>query len=260
MPVPILAWPGAIAIGVSLGLLGSGGSILTVPVLVYLIGQDEKVAIAGSLFIVGTIALAGSLQFLKAKLIDWRNVLVFGVPGMAGTYFGAMIAAFVPGIVQLAMFAVVMLLASYMMLRPVDLDVPDHARRATWKIAVDGLVVGILTGLVGVGGGFLIVPALVLLGGLSMRKAVATSLLIIAMKSYSGFYKYIAVLEAQSLELDWNTLLVVTGLGIVGSFAGARMAHRVPQDKLKKGFGVFLIVMGIYILARSLPDVLGLVA
>lgn len=258
MAIPILAWPGAIAIGVSLGLLGSGGSILTVPVLVYLIGQDEKVAIAGSLFIVGTIALAGSLQFLKAKLIDWRNVFVFGLPGMAGTYIGATIAAFVPGIVQLAMFAVVMLLASYMMLRPVNLDSPEHTSRAAWKIAIDGLIVGMLTGLVGVGGGFLIVPALVLLGGLSMRKAVATSLLIIAMKSFSGFYKYIAVLEAQNLQLDWNTLMVVTGLGIVGSFAGAKMAHRVPQDKLRKGFGVFLVVMGIYILARSLPDVLGL--
>ena len=260
MPVPILAWPGAIAIGLSLGLLGSGGSILTVPVLVYLIGQDEKVAIAGSLFIVGTIALAGSLQFRKANLIDWRIVLVFGLPGMAGTYSGAMIAAYVPGIVQLTMFAIVMLLASYMMLRPVNLDLPGHAPRPVWKIAIDGLIVGILTGLVGVGGGFLIVPALVLLAGLSMRSAVATSLLIIAMKSYSGFYKYIAVLEAQNLQLDWNTLMVVTGLGIVGSIAGARIAHRVQQDKLKKGFGIFLIVMGIYILARSLPDALGLAA
>ncbi len=260
MPVPILAWPGAIAIGLSLGLLGSGGSILTVPVLVYLIGQDEKVAIAGSLFIVGTIALAGSLQFLKANLIDWRIVLVFGLPGMAGTYSGAMIAAYVPGIVQLTMFAIVMLLASYMMLRPVNLDLPGHAPRPVWKIAIDGLIVGILTGLVGVGGGFLIVPALVLLAGLSMRSAVATSLLIIAMKSYSGFYKYIAVLEAQNLQLDWNTLMVVTGLGIVGSIVGARIAHRVQQDKLKKGFGIFLIVMGIYILARSLPDALGLAA
>ena len=96
MPVSILAWPGAIAIGVSLGLLGSGGSILTVPVLVYLIGQDEKVAIAGSLFVVGTIALAGSMQFLRARLIDWRNVAIFGIPGMVGTYLGALLAAYVP--------------------------------------------------------------------------------------------------------------------------------------------------------------------
>ena len=253
-----MAWPGAIAIGVSLGLLGSGGSILTVPVLVYLLGQDEKVAIAGSLFVVGSIALAGSLQFLRAGFIDWRNVFIFGVPGMVGTYLGALIAAFVPGIVQLSLFAVVMLLASYLMLRPVKLEDVRNEPRAVWKIAIDGLIVGVITGLVGVGGGFLIVPALVLLGGLSMHKAVATSLMIIALKSFSGFYKYLDVLEKQGLDLDWQTLMLVTALGIVGSFAGAKMAHRVPQHKLKKGFGLFLIVMGIYILARSLPDALGL--
>jgi uncharacterized membrane protein YfcA len=258
MPASLLAWPGAIAIGVSLGLLGSGGSIITVPVLVYLLGQDEKLAIAGSLFVVGNIALAGSLQYVRAKLIDWRNVFVFGLPGMAGTYLGAMIAAYVPGILQLAFFALVMLLASYMMLRPVALSNEAHRRRATWKIAIDGLIVGIITGLVGVGGGFLIVPALVLLGGLTIHSAVATSLVIIALKSYSGFYKYLDVLDQQNLELDWQTLMIVTALGIVGSFAGAKIANRVPQDKLKKGFGYFLIVMGIYILARSLPEVMEL--
>jgi len=163
MAASLLAWPGAIAIGVSLGLLGSGGSIITVPVLVYLLGQDEKIAIAGSLFVVGNIALAGSLQYVRAGLIDWRNVFVFGVPGMMGTYLGAMIAAFVPGIVQLSVFALVMLLASYMMLRPVILANEVHEPRESWKIASDGLFVGVITGLVGVGGGFLIVPALVLL-------------------------------------------------------------------------------------------------
>ncbi len=258
MPASILAWPGAVAIGVSLGLLGSGGSILTVPVLVYLIGQDEKVAIAGSLFVVGTIALVGSLQFIRAKLVDWHNVLVFGLPGMAGTYLGAALAAYLSGIMQLTLFAGVMLLASWFMLRPIDLGSGgEHEPRATWKIAGDGLGVGVLTGLVGVGGGFLIVPALVLLGGMAMHRAVATSLVIIAMKSYSGFYKYTDVLEAQNLELDWNTLLIVTGLGIAGSLAGGKLANRLPQNTLKKSFGIFLIVMGIYILIRSAPDALG---
>jgi uncharacterized membrane protein YfcA len=258
MPASLLAWPGAVAIGVSLGLLGSGGSILTVPVLVYLIGQDEKVAIAGSLFVVGTIALVGSLQYVRAKLVDWHNILVFGLPGMAGTYLGAAIAAYLSGIMQLTLFAGVMLLASYFMLRPVDLEHADRSvARASWKIAGDGLAVGILTGLVGVGGGFLIVPALVLLGGMAMHRAVATSLVIIALKSYSGFYKYTEVLDAQNLDLDWNTLLIVTGLGIAGSLAGGKIANRVPQNALKKGFGVFLIVMGVYILFRSLPDALG---
>lgn len=258
MPASILAWPGAVAIGVSLGLLGSGGSILTVPVLVYLIGQDEKVAIAGSLFVVGTIALAGSMQFLRARLVDWHNVLVFGLPGMVGTYIGAALAAYLSGIMQLTLFAGVMLLASWFMLRPIDLGSGgEHEPRATWKIAGDGLGVGVLTGLVGVGGGFLIVPALVLLGGMAMHRAVATSLVIIALKSYSGFYKYIDVLEAQNLELDWYTLMIVTGLGIAGSLAGGKLANRLPQDTLKKSFGIFLIVMGIYILIRSAPDALG---
>jgi uncharacterized membrane protein YfcA len=256
MPVSVLAWPGAIAIGVSLGLLGSGGSIITVPVLVYLLGQDEKVAIAGSLFIVGSIALVGSLQYVRAGLIDWRNVLVFGAPGMAGTYLGALIAAYVAGVMQLGLFALVMLLASYMMLRPADLTHVEHTRREAWKIALDGLVVGVITGLVGVGGGFLIVPALVLLGGVTIHRAVATSLVIIALKSFSGFYKYIDVLNEQNLQLDWPTILLVTGLGIAGSFLGARIAKKMPQQRLKQGFGYFLVVMGLYILVRTAPDVL----
>ena len=254
----MLAVPGAIAIGLSLGLLGSGGSILTVPVLVYLVGQDEKVAIAGSLFIVGSIALAGGLQFLRAGFIQWRSVLIFGLPGMLGTYLGAMLSAYVSGVMQLALFALVMLVASALMLRPFDLQHAEGHERAAWKIASDGLIVGIITGLVGVGGGFLIVPALVLLGGLSMHQAVATSLIVIALKSFSGFYKYLDVLEQQSLQLDWKTLGIVTALGIIGSVAGSKLARRLPQEKLKRWFGYFLIVMGIYILARSGPAALGL--
>ena len=254
----MLAVPGAIAIGLSLGLLGSGGSILTVPVLVYLVGQDEKVAIAGSLFVVGSIALAGGLQFLRVGFIQWRSVLLFGLPGMLGTYLGAMLSAYVSGVMQLALFAVVMLVASALMLRPLDLQHAEGKERAAWKIAGDGLVVGVITGLVGVGGGFLIVPALVLLGGLSMHQAVATSLIVIALKSFSGFYKYLDVLEQQSLELDWKTLGIVTALGIIGSVAGSKLARRLPQDRLKRWFGYFLIVMGIYILARSGPAALGL--
>jgi len=185
-------------------------------------------------------------------------VLVFGLPGMVGTYIGAALAAYLSGIMQLTLFAGVMLLASWFMLRPIDLgSVGEHEPRATWKIAGDGLGVGVLTGLVGVGGGFLIVPALVLLGGMAMHRAVATSLVIIALKSYSGFYKYTDVLEAQNLELDWYTLMIVTGLGIAGSLAGGKLANRLPQNTLKKSFGIFLIVMGIYILIRSAPDALG---
>ena len=254
----VLALPGALAIGLSLGLLGSGGSILTVPVLVYLLGQDEKVAIAGSLFIVGSIAAAGGLQFLRAGFIQWRSVFVFGLPGMVGTYLGAVIAAYVSGVMQLALFALVMLMASWLMLRPLDLADAGAPARQAWKIAADGLVVGVITGLVGVGGGFMIVPALVLLGGLSMHHAVATSLIIIALKSYSGFVKYLDVLEQQSLSLDWTTLVVVTVIGIAGSVVGSKLARRLPQDQLKRWFGYFLVVMGLYILARSAPEALGL--
>lgn len=176
----ILTWPGALAIGLSLGLLGSGGSILTVPVLIYLLGQPEKVAIAGSLAIVGTIAAFGSLPHIQAGRVNWCSVLLFGVPGMAGTYLGAWLALFVSGAFQLALFAVVMLVASVLMLRPLDYANASSAPRAVWKIGIDGLLVGVIAGLVGVGGGFLIVPALVLLGGLSVHAAVATSLVIIA--------------------------------------------------------------------------------
>ena len=259
MTAAVLLWPGAIAIGVSLGLLGSGGSILTVPVLVYLLGQDEKVAIAGSLAIVGTIALAGSITYLRSRLIDVRAVVLFGGPGMLGTYLGAWLAAFVPGVAQLALFAVVMLLASWFMLRPMRLDSTAAAgARASWKIVVDGLGVGVITGLVGVGGGFLIVPALVLLGGLSMHSAVATSLVIIALKSYSGFWKYLDVLQQQNLSLDWEAIFLVTGLGIAGSIGGNLLATRLPQQRLRTLFGWFLIIMGVYILGRTLPSVLTL--
>ncbi|MBT8137713.1 MAG: sulfite exporter TauE/SafE family protein [Gammaproteobacteria bacterium] len=250
----ISAWLGAIAIGLSLGLLGSGGSIVTVPVLVYLFGQDEKVAIAGSLAIVGTIALAASLPYMRRGYVDWRNVMVFGLPGMLGTYLGAWLAAFVSGLVQLSLFALVMLAAAVLMLRPMRIDDAPHVPRATWKIAVDGLLVGVVTGLVGVGGGFLIIPALVLLGGLRMHNAVATSLVIIALKSYSGFYKYLEVLAGQDLALDWQVIALVTTLGVAGSLAGNLLATRLPHQLLKRIFGIFLVMMGCYILVRSLPQ------
>ena len=254
-----LAILGAITIGVSLGLLGSGGSILTVPVLVYLVGQEEKLAIAGSLAIVGSIALVGSFPYMYRRLVDWRNVLLFGLPGMAGTYAGAWSSQFVSGLLQLTVFALVMLSASYLMLRPLKIngstDQP-RAPRHMGRIAADGFVVGIVTGFVGVGGGFLIVPALVLLGGLSMHRAIATSLVIIALKSFTGFFKYLDVLEAEQISLDLSILILVTGLGIAGSFVGQFVADRVPQNALKRVFGIFLIVMGAYILYRSLPSLI----
>ncbi len=249
----ILAIIGAAVIGLSLGLLGSGGSILTVPVLVYLLGQDEKIAIAGSLAIVGTIALVGAIPYMMKKLVDWQNVLWFGIPGMIGTYMGAYVSQFIPGIAQLTLFAIIMLLASYKMIR--QQPTIEHAvtQRAVVNISVDGLVVGVITGIVGVGGGFLIVPALVLMGGLSMRRAVATSLVIIALKSYSGFYKYLDVLKEQGYSLDWSTLSMIAGIGILGSFAGNLISDKLPQQKLKRFFGIFLVVMAVFILFKTVP-------
>jgi uncharacterized membrane protein YfcA len=249
---------GAVAIGLVLGLLGSGGSILTVPVLVYLAGQPDKVAIAESLAIVGAIAAVGALPYARQKLVDWHSVLYFGVPGIVGTYAGAALAKWVPGPVQLALFAIVMLLAAGLMFRGrKDLPEGEHKRQALWKIAGEGLGVGVLTGLVGVGGGFLIVPALVLLGGLSMRLAVGTSLLIIAAKSMAGFWKYTDVLAETGLYVDWSLIGIFAAIGIVGSFAGNALSQRVPQAQLKRGFAVFLVVMGGFILAKEGPKALG---
>lgn len=253
----VLGWIGAIFIGLSLGLMGSGGSILTVPVLVYLFGQDEKVAIAGSLAIVGTIALAGGLGYLKAKLIDWKTVLLFGIPGMIGTYLGAWVASFIPGIVQLVLFSLVMIAAAFMMIKKHNIN-NESQQRYRVKIVIDGLIVGVITGIVGVGGGFLIVPALVLLGGLNMRNAVATSLIIIAMKSYSGFYKYIDVLKQQGLQLDWETIGLVSVIGIFGTFLGNYLCNKIPQKQLKKYFAYFLLVMAAFILYKELPGVINI--
>lgn len=247
---------GALAIGLSLGLLGSGGSILTVPVLVYLFGQDEKVAIAGSLAVVGTIALAGAIPYALRRQVDWRNVLWFGLPGMLGTYIGAWIANFISGAAQLALFAGVMLLAAIMMLRPAPNVDDSDSHRHPFKIVADGLGVGALTGIVGVGGGFLIVPALVLLGGLGMHLAIGTSLIIIAMKSASGFIKYLDVLDRFDLNLDWFVLGIVTASGILGTFAGHALSGRIPQSSLRRIFAVFLLLMGAWIMWRTLPKVI----
>ncbi len=247
---------GALGIGLTLGLLGSGGSILTVPVLTYLVGQDEKVAIAGSLAIVGIISAVAVLSQLGKGRIHWRSVLWFGIPGMAGTYLGAWLGGFVPGALQLLVFSGLMALAAWRMLRPVKTEPGTTADRSTWKIVLDGLAVGALTGFVGVGGGFLIVPALVLLGGLSMPVAVATSLVIIVMKSASGFYKYQQVLEVQQLSLDWQIIGLISALGIVGSLLGTRVKDSLPQDRLQQIFAILLLGMTAYMLWQLLPQVL----
>ena len=247
----IWAVVGAVVIGLSLGLLGSGGSILTVPVLVYVLGHADKPAIAESLAIVGGIALIGALPGVFGKRVDWRMVLLFGVPAMAGTWLGAMVSLWVPGAVQLLIFALVMLLAAGLMLRgrgPTAKDGGGEVDRPLWVLVLaEGLGVGVLTGLVGVGGGFLIVPALVLLGGLGMRQAVATSLVIIAGKSAAGFWKYLGVLGELNMQIDWQTIGLFIAIGGGGAILGSRIGGRIDPRSLRRWFGVFLVVMGIVI-------------
>jgi uncharacterized membrane protein YfcA len=249
------ALAGALLVGLSLGLMGSGGSILAVPVLTFLVGQDEKVAIAGSLGIVGAISLVAALPYARKRLVDYRSVLYFGVPGMGGAYLGAFLSQFVSGTLQLAVFAALMLVAGIFMLRPLQpREGTGLERRPALKIALEGLVIGTVTGFVGVGGGFLIVPALVLLGGIPMHRAVGTSLLIIALKSFTGFYKYLDVLDDLGLQLDWQILWTFSLIGIVGSFAGNADSTKLPQHTLKKAFACFLFMVGAFIVMRSLPD------
>lgn len=250
------AWLGALLVGLVLGLLGSGGSILTVPVLVYLVGEPSKLAIAESLGIVALISLVGALPFAIRGQVSWRSVGLFGGPGIVGAYLGAYVSQFMPGALQLAIFAGVMLLAAVMMFRGSG-TAGGTTDRAFWKVMLDGLGVGLLTGIVGVGGGFLIVPALVLLCGLSMRLAIGTSLLIIALKSISGFVKYIDVMGDAGFSIHWDLVLIFSAIGVVGSIVGGRVGAYVPQARLKRGFAVFLVIMGVVILSQNVAAMVG---
>ncbi len=248
---------GALAIGLSLGLLGSGGSILTVPVLHYLLHQPEQVAIGGSLLVVGLIAAAACVPYAIARQVDWRNVLWFGLPGMLGAWLGASLARWVPGPAQLVLFAAVMLVAAWRMLQsnPVATGA-TKPHPHPFVIIAGGTAVGALSGLVGVGGGFLIVPALVLLAGVPVTSAVGTSLAVIALNSFTGFGKYLHVLEAKGIELDWHTLLLIAAIGVIGSLAGNRLGRRLPQSSLRRLFGIFLVVMGLFVAMDAGPRLL----
>ena len=252
----ILALAGAILIGLSLGLLGSGGSIITVPVLVYLVGQPEKVAIAGALMIVGAISLVAALPWTWKREVEWRSVFWFGGSGMAGTWSGSWLSHWVPGELQLFLFALVMLVAALRMGRGQVQSTVPVPRRRRGLIILDGFAVGVLTGLLGVGGGFLIVPALVLLGGLPVHRAVGTSLWIIAINAFTGFVKHRAVLERQGQGLDWRLIGLFVVLGGAGAMLGNRLAGSIPQAQLRRVFAGFLVVMGGFIVWRTLPGLL----
>ncbi|MFI0990460.1 sulfite exporter TauE/SafE family protein [Streptomyces exfoliatus] len=245
----------SLLVGVSLGILGGGGSILTVPILVYLAGQGTKEAIATSLFVVGVTSLAALIPHARARRVRWRTGLLFGAFSMVGAYGGGRLAEYIPGTALLVAFALMMLATAVAMLRK-PRDGRKKARLAHGDlplkyIAVEGLVVGAVTGLVGSGGGFLVVPALVILGGLPMGVAVGTSLLVIAMKSFAGLAGHLS-----GIEIDWRLALTVTAAAVVGSLVGGRVAGRIPQDTLRKAFGWFVVVMGVFVLAQQLDAAL----
>ncbi|MFP8904743.1 sulfite exporter TauE/SafE family protein [Streptomyces atacamensis] len=240
----------ALLVGVSLGLLGGGGSILTVPLLVYVAGMDAKEAIATSLFVVGVTSAVGMINHARGGRVRWRTGALFGAAGMAGAYTGGLIGGSIPDVVLLVAFAAMMIVTAAAMLRGRRDADPGKAHRQipVGRVLLDGAAVGLATGLVGAGGGFLVVPALALLGGLPMPVAVGTSLLVIAMKSAAGFAGYLS-----TVRIDWSLTLAVTGFAIAGSLAGARLAGRVPADVLSRLFAWFVLAMGTFVLVQQAP-------
>lgn len=249
----LLGFALAAIVGLSLGLLGGGGSILTVPIFVYVLGFEAKEAIAMSLAVVGATSLLGTFGHWRAGNVNMRVALIFGTVAMAGTYLGARLAVFFSGAAQLTLFAVVMLLAAFFMFRDKKPQEPATASDSSAAaqmplglIVLEGIAVGILTGLVGVGGGFLVVPALVILGKIPMKEAVGTSLLVIAMKSFAGFVGYLG-----QVDVRWGFMAGFTAVAVVGILAGTYLVRFVSQAALKRTFAVFLVVMGTFILYQN---------
>jgi uncharacterized membrane protein YfcA len=239
-------------IGVSLGLLGGGGSILTVPILVHVMDVGEKAAIATSLLVVGITSAVAAAQHARAGNVAWGVAIVFAPAGMLGAFLAGLIAQFIPASLLLVLFALMMATTAVFMWRGCRLPATGlragvPAGQRLGKIFREGLIVGAVTGLVGAGGGFLVVPALALLGGLPMRLAVGTSLVIIALKSLAGFAGY-----ASHVDIDWGLAAIVTGAAVVGSFAGSALARKVDPGSLRKGFAVFVLVMAVCLLWKQL--------
>lgn len=250
----------ALIIGVSLGLIGGGGSILAVPVLAYLFLMEERVATAYSLFIVGSSALVGGLQQHLKGYVDWKTAVIFGIPSVIGV---SLVRAYlIPALPEVlfsldefdftrrmamfGLFATLMIPAALSMLKTGDSISEKRNRNIFYNyplILIEGLLVGGITGLVGAGGGFLIIPALVIFAGIEMKTAVGTSLIIIAIKSLSGFF----LGDALSMEIDWSFLVIVTGLSFLGIFIGTYLSTFINGERLKKGFGYFIFAMAGFI-------------
>ncbi|MEV8268007.1 sulfite exporter TauE/SafE family protein [Microbacterium sp. NPDC076911] len=249
----------AVLVGVSLGLLGGGGSILTVPILTYVLGMPPREAIAASLFIVGTTSAVRVISHARAGRVVWRTGIIFGLAGMAGAFAGGLLGGFIPGAVLLILFAGMMIVTAIAMIKGRKPRATGESGAAhplpVVRIVIDGLLVGIATGLVGAGGGFLVVPALTLLGGLPMAVAVGTSLLVIAMKSFAGLGGYLI-----SVQLDWPVVLGFTAAAVAGSFVGVALAGKIPERALRRGFGIFVLAMGVFILVQEVPQLVATLA
>lgn len=246
----------AALIGLSLGVMGGGGSILTVPIFVYVLGFDPKIAIAMSLPVVGATSLIGAVSHWREGNVKVKTAAMFGLIAMAGAYAGARLSIFLSGSLQLLLLAVVMLLAAVSMFRSARREsrgavdaVPESRRVGIGLLIPVALGVGLLTGLVGIGGGFLVVPALVLLARVSMKQAVGTSLLVIAMNSLSGSLGYLG-----QITMPWGFMFAFTAVAAAGILAGTRIVRFVPQAALKRGFAVFLVLMGTFILHKNRGD------
>lgn len=259
----ILGYIGALIIGIILGLVGGGGSILAVPIFVYLLHINPITATAYSLFVVGFSSLVGTLKNIKSKLVDFKTAIIFAIPAFIAVYLTRKfvvpeipeeiftISGFLvtKNIAIMVFFALIMLLSSFSMIKSKIVDCEIENTKIVYNyplIIIEGLVVGLVTGLVGAGGGFLIIPALVILVKLPMKRAVATSLLIVAIKSLIGF-----IGDVENLEIDWKFLLTFTAFSVIGMFIGIFLNKFIKGDKLKKGFGWFILLMAIYILIKE---------
>ncbi len=262
--VEILGYGSAILIGLTLGLIGGGGSILTVPILVYIFGVLPVPATAYSLFVVGLTALVGSATFMKKDLVDYKTAAVFALPAFIAVFatrkfiipsipeliFTVGEFEFTKNLAVMLLFAVLMLASSVSMIKKRKTKESDGPIQFNYPmIFVEGIVVGILTGLVGAGGGFLIIPALVLLAKLPMKMAVGTSLLIIAAKSLLGF-----IGDIGEIPIDWSFLLIFSAFTIGGIFIGSYFSKFISNEKLKPAFGWFVLVMGVYIIGKELSQ------
>ena len=259
----ILGYLASILIGVALGLIGGGGSILTVPVLVYLMGVDAVAATGYSLFVVGFTSAIGSISYFKNKLVNIKTAIIFGIPSIIAVFVTrAYIVSAIPSEVfslsgfvvtkstlMMLLFAILMIAASYSMIKTgkTQTDTSEGEQKFNYPlILIEGAIVGVLTGLVGAGGGFLIIPALVILSKLPMKEAVGTSLVIIAAKSLIGFFG-----ESGEAVINWTLIATVTAFAVVGIFIGSLLSKKIDSEKLKPAFGWFVLVMGIYIIIKE---------